>query len=496
MTYGVNIYEEFQRHNQSFQALTSYNPFLGNSEYKLTGGCEPLPVAGVMVAGNFFQTLGVEPALGRLFAPEELVKNGRPAVLLSNSWWRTQFHADPSIVGQSIQLNNKPVTVVGVMPAGFDFGAVFAPGTKMDVFTPAVMDELLSYGNTLAVIGRLRPGVTLDQAQRESDFLFPQMLAAHKDWWDGYSARLSGLKEHVSGTLRRSLEMLWCAVALILLIVCVNISNLLLARAAGRSKEFALRISLGAGRERLVRQLLTESFVLSAAGAALGLGFAYGVTAWLAHQGSVVLPLLSTVRVDAAALAWTVMIAVAVGLLFGIATGLKVSFGNLQQSLKDSGHGAGTGRKQDRLRSTLVVSEVALACILLVGAGLLLRSFLHVLDADLGFRPANAAAIKIDLNDGGNIARRGPMIQEMLRRIGAIPGVQSAGISDMLPMEHNRSWQFQAKAHAAQNNEITAAFANVVSPGYIRTMGIALREGRDLAWQDAAKSFIARGPHQ
>jgi predicted permease len=486
VTYDVNIYEEFQRDNHSFQAVTSYNPFFGSSEYKLTGRGEPTSVAGVMVAGNFFQTLGVEPAMGRFFSPEELVKNGRPAVLLSDAYWRTQFHSDPNIVGQSIELNKRAVTIVGVMPAGFDFGAVFAPGTKIDIFTPAVMDDIRGWGNTLAIVGRLKPGVTVDQAQQEANYLFPQMLAAHKDWWDGFSARISGLKEYVTGKLRRSLEMLWCAVGLILLIVCVNIANLLLARATARGKEFALRISLGASRRRLVRQLLTESLVLSASGAAAGLGLAYGVTFWLAHQGSVILPLLSTVRVDSEALGYTVVLAIAAGLVFGLATGLKAAGGNLQQTLKDTGPGAGTGRRHERLRATLVISEVALACILLVSAGLLLRSFLHVLNADLGFEPSHASAIRIDYNDGNKLERRGPLLEEMLRRIAAVPGVESAGISDMLPLDHNRSWQFSAKGHEA-SKQLTAAFANVASPGYLRTMGIRLLEGRDLSWQDTAK---------
>lgn len=386
VTYTVGAYEEFERHNRSFQEVTAYQPFFGSSEYKLTGRGEPQQFTAVMVAENFFPMLGIKPLLGRLFTPEECRKGGRPAVMLSEFLWRRQFGADPSIIGQSMVLNNRPTTIVGILPASFDFGSVFAPGARLDVFVPAVMDEIRNWGNTLAMLGRLKPGVTLGQAQAEVDVLMPQLYAAHKsEWFWDYPTTMSGLKEYVSGRLRRSLIVLWAAVALILLIVCVNLSNLLLARAAARGKEFALRSALGAGRMRIVRQLLTESLVLASAGAVLGLGIALGVTWYLARQGSIALPLLSTIRVDGAALAWTVLVAGAAAGLFGLAPSLKITGGNLQDALKESGHGVSAGRRHDRLRAVLVVSEVALACMLLVGAGLLLRSFLRVLDVDLGF---------------------------------------------------------------------------------------------------------------
>jgi len=190
---------------------------------------------------------------------------------------------------------------------------------QVDFYVPAYMDFWRTWGNTLAVLGRLKPGVSLEQAQAESDILFPQLRAAHREWWEDYKSTLSGLQDRVSGKLRRSLYVLWCAVGLILLIVCINVSNLFLARAMSRGKEFAMRTALGAGRGRLVRQLLTESLALSGAGAALGLVFAWAITFYLAHQSQMALPLLSTVRVDGAALAWTVLIAISVGAIFGLA---------------------------------------------------------------------------------------------------------------------------------------------------------------------------------
>jgi predicted permease len=235
VTYTVAAYEEFLRHNRSFQDVTAYDPFFGDSDYKLTGRGEPQELAAVPIALSFFPTLGVQPALGRLFTPEECQKGGRPAVLLSYFLWQRQFAADPAIVGRAILLDNLPFTVVGVLPASFDFGSVFSPGLKVDVYVPGIMDMLRNDGNTLALVGRLKPGLTVAQAQAEVDVLMPQIRAAHKDWYDDYSTAMTELKDHVSGKLRRSLVVLWCAVGLILLIVCVNLSNLLLARAAARS---------------------------------------------------------------------------------------------------------------------------------------------------------------------------------------------------------------------------------------------------------------------
>ncbi len=345
VTYTVAAYEEYLRHNRSFQDVTAYDPYFGDTDYKLTGRGEPQQVAGVAVAGSFFPLLGVQPALGRLFTPEECRKGGRAAVLLSYFFWQRQFAADPAIVGQAIMLSDQPVTVVGVLPASFDFGSDFAPGLKMDIYVPTVMDILRKEGNTLALLGRLKPGVSVAQAQAEVDILMPQIRAAHKEWFDDYATAITELKDHVSGKLRRSLVVLWCAVGLILLIVCVNLSNLLLARAAARSKEFALRSALGAVRARIVCQLLTESLVLAGAGATLGLGIAFAVAAYLAREGSLALPLLSTIRIDGAALGWTLLIALAAAILFGLAPSVKISGGNLQDALKDSGHGMSAGRK-------------------------------------------------------------------------------------------------------------------------------------------------------
>jgi predicted permease len=488
-TYSADATEEYRERNKSFEDVTGYFAFTGPDNFKLMGKGVPVPVTGLLVMANFFQALGVQPSLGRLFMPEETLPHSRPAVLLTHAFWKRQFASDSKIVGQAVDFDNTQVTVVGVLPETFDFGAVFSPGTRVDVFTPYVMKDFEDDGNDLALIGRLKPGVTLGEAQAEADVLFPKLDGdlKHPEWHPGYTTSLFILKDYVSGKLRRSLIVLWCAVGLILLIVCVNLSNLLLARAVSRGKEFAMRSALGAGRGRLIRQLLTESLVLAGAGAVLGLGLAYAVVTWLAHQGSIALPLLSSIQIDGTALAWTLLIATVAALFFGISPGLRISGGNLQEVLKDSGHGTSAGRKHDGLRSILVISEVALACVLLVGAGLLLRSLLRVLDVDLGFQADRAAAITVDYDGTADGAKRNAIWQEVVHRVEAIPGVEAAGISDNLPLSRNRSWGISVKGQEYPKDFLQGTFVYIVSPGYLKAIGMRLIDGRDIAWSDGPK---------
>ena len=489
MTYSADATQEFQRLNRSFASVSGYYAFSGPDNLKLGGGAQPTPVTGLNVAGNFFETLGVEPGLGRLFTAEECLHNSRPVVLLSHAFWKRQYRGNQGIVGQVIDLNKTPVTVIGVLPASFDFGSVFSPGFKVDMYGPVIYDDIRDEGNTMALIGRLKPGVSVAHAQAEADLLFPALhfSVKHPEYGGGYTGKLLQLKDYVSGKLRRSLIMLWCAVGMILLIVCVNLSNLLLARGAARSKEFAMRTALGAARGRLVRQLLTESLMLSLAGALFGLGLAFAITAYLAHQGTIALPLLSSVRIDGAALAWTLLVGVAAAVFFGLAPSLRISNSNLQEALKDSGHGSSGGKMHEGLRSMLIVSEIALACVLLVGAGLLLRSFLRILDVDLGFEPSRAASIALDYDDKGDAARRSAIWQEVLRRTQAIPGVEAVGISDNLPMSRNRSWEIKAKGQNYRPGELKDTCVYIVSPGYLKAIGMHLSQGRDISWEDLDK---------
>ncbi|MBS1803932.1 MAG: ABC transporter permease [Acidobacteria bacterium] len=492
-TYTVDVYREFQRNNRSFQSVLAFQTFYNSLQYKLTGVREPRQLDAVEVSDNFFPTLGVTPVLGRNFTAEEVVKGGRPAAILSYYFWKTEFAADPSIIGRSITINTSPsavngsVTIVGVLPATFDFGAVFAPGKKVDLFVPAVMDFWSTWGNTLAVVGRLKQGITVAQAQDEADRLFPSLKSQHKDWYYDYASDLFSLKAHVEGSLQRSLVVLWCAVGLILLIVCVNLSNLQLGRAAARSKEFAMRRALGASRGRIIRQLLTESLVISFAGSVVGLAMAFAILVYLSHQTSIALPLLTTIRLDFTSISWTLVTAIVVGILFGLAPAYRMSRSNIHGAIKENTAGTAGGRGQDRFRSILVISEISLACLLLVGAGLLLRSFLRILDVDLGFNPSHAAAIQTDLPPAANkdeLLHRTATLKAEIDRVGALPGVEAVGIADMLPLDRNREWGLQSVGRYHAKGADTGALVYLVTPGYLRAMGMRLRAGRDFSWSD------------
>jgi predicted permease len=496
-TYPVDVYREFQRNNRSFQDVTAFQTFYNSLQYKLTGVAESRQLDAVEVAGNFFPTLGIAPAMGRNFTDEETLKGGRHAALLTYYFRKTQFGSDPNIVGKSIDINTSPaavnglVTIVGVLPASFDFGAVFAPGKKVDLFVPAAMDFWKTWGNTLAVVGRLKPGVRAAQAQDEADRLFPQLKLQHKDWFYDYASELTTLKDHIAGVLQRSLVVLWSAVGLILLIVSVNLSNLQLSRAAARGKEFAMRRALGASRGRVIRQLLTESLILSLFGAVVGFAIAWAIVYYLAHQNSIALPLLATIHLVAAALSWTLVTAIAVGILFGLAPALRISGTNLQDVIKDNAAGMAAGRNHERFRSILVISELALACLLLVGAGLLLRSFLRVLDVDLGFNPSHAAAMQTDLPPATNkdqLIQRANFLKSEIDRVGALPGVQFVGIADMLPLDRNRQWGLESFGRYHAKGADTGALAYLIPPGYLQAMGMRLVAGRDFTWDDKPES--------
>lgn len=299
---------DLRARNQSFTDLAGYFAFYGVGDVVLTGTGEPERLSAVPVSENFFPVLGVEPQLGRFFTAEECKWHGPKAVVLSQGLWERRFASDPAIVGSALQLDDGPVTVVGVLPASFDFGSVFAAGSHIDLFYPfALSPETNRWGNTMAIVGRLKPGVSVASAQAEVRVLADQITRAHRERND-FEGKLSPLSEHVSGRFRLALLVLACAVAVVMLIVCANLSNLLLARTAARQKEIAIRTALGAGRGRLLRQMLTEGIVLSSGGAALGALLAIVGTRAMAHLEAISIPLLGNVRIDAAALGFTVLI--------------------------------------------------------------------------------------------------------------------------------------------------------------------------------------------
>lgn len=499
-TYSTDAYDEFRAGSRSYQDVTGYFAFSAADNLSLNLGGAPIPATSIDVIQNFFQVLGVQAQMGRVFTPEDARNGAAPVVLLSNAWWKRQFNADPHIVGKAFDMNGQQTTVIGVLPASFDFGAVFAPGTKVDAITPLnLYGPPRDWGNIITLIGRMKPGLTLGQAVDEATRVAPKMCWSNKvpESCGNYKGSVVpvSLKDYIGGKLRRSLIVLWSAVGAILLIACVNLSNLLLARGAARAKEFAMRGALGASRGRIVRQLLTESLVLSGVGAIFGFMLAAVLVEWLAHQGAIALPLLSTLHMDGAALGWTVLISVCSATIFGIVPGLRMAGGNVYESLKDAGPGATASRKHERIRSVLVVSEVALACMLLVGAGLLLRSFMNVLKVDLGFEPDHAAAIKVTYDDSvpndkdGSLRaqKRGVIFQQILNRVGALPGVEAAGFTDYLPLGQNRSWGLPYPKGLKAPQGLDGPLVYVISPGYIRAMGTPIR-GRDFSWSDGSKS--------
>jgi predicted permease len=489
VTTQVGHFSDWRSLNQSFEDLASYFAFFDYGSDIMTGKGEPERLRGVGVSQNFLDLLGVSPMLGRGFVDDECVWNGKPAALLTYSFWQRRFAGDPGVIGQFITLNDKPTTVVGVLPASFDFASVFSPGSHIDLLEPfPICPETDRWGNTLAVVGRLKAGVTIESAQAEFDTITPRLQQAHPER-NSNGARMTSLQEKVSGRFRSAFIVLFCAVACVLLVACSNLSNLLLARSVSRRKEVAVRIALGAARTRLIRQMLTESLQLSASGAALGLVLAVFATRMLAASHAISIPMLQAVHVDAQALAFTIAAAVLTGLLFGVAPALLAARWDVHESLKDSSRGSSEGAHGAWIRGLLVVSEVALACVLLVGAGLLIRSFLRLLEVDPGFSPQQAAAWRIEMSPRyQSLAQRISFFQEVVRKVEAIPGVESVGLTDALPLGRNRSWGVAAKGVVYTDDNFPVAFPRLIGAGYIRTMKIPLRAGREFTSADTAES--------
>lgn len=487
-TTRVANYLEWREMNQSFEDMTAYFAFFDYGTYNLVGAGEPERLVGVGVAQNFLPFLGIQPQMGRNFNEEEAKWNGPKSVILTHGLWVRRFGADPGVLGRSINLNNESFLVVGILPASFDFSSVFSPGAPVDMLTPfPLTPETNRWGNTLAVMGRLKPGVSLNQAQAEFTLLSRQILDNRRDGWR-FGADMKMLQERLTGGFGRGLLLLLAAVGAVLLIACTNLSNLLLARAASRQKEVAVRFALGATRGRVVRQLLTESLLVSFSGALLGLVFAWIAISFLTSLQGVSIPLLATVKLDRYALAFTALIAVGTGLFFGLVPAFQSSRGHTSEALKETGRSS-ESRQTAWIRQTLVVSEVALACILLVGAGLLIRSFGRLLEVDLGFQPEKAAVWRIET--GGRYAddaARNAFFDRLVRTVEAVPGVASAGLTDAIPLSRDRSWGMGAKGVTYPPGQYPLGHPRLIDHRYLKTMAIAFIEGRDFNEQDTAAS--------
>jgi predicted permease len=478
---------DLRERSRTLSAIAGYFAFYGVGDNLLSGRGEPERLSGVPVSENFFDVLGVKPMLGRVFSAQESAWKGPKAVMLAYPIWERRFNRDPQIVGRSIVINDEPHTVVGVLPASFDFATIFAPGSRFDLYFPfPLSQETNRWGNTMAMIGRLKDGGTAAGAQAEVRALAQQITREHpeRNTFEGFVKPLS---DQISGNVRLAAWVLAGAVGMVMLIVCANLSNLLLARTAARQKEVAIRMALGAGRGRLLVQLLTEGLVLSCSGAVLGLILAFGGTRLLTQLDAVSIPLLRDVRTDGTAMAFAVILALVTGIVFGLAPALQASGSVMTSALKDATRGSTEGRSRTWVRNALVVSEVAFACVLLVGAGLLIRSLISVLDVKMGFEPARAATIRVDPDSRYTTsAQRVAYLDEVLRRVTQAPGIESAGITDSLPFGRNRTWGAGAKGITYERGKYPLAFTRVVSEGYPAALGVPVLAGRDLAASDMA----------
>lgn len=478
-TTRVDTFNGWREQNRSFEALAAYFAFFDYGRLTLSGAGEPERLRGVGVSDNFIPVLGIQLLHGRNFTAEECAWEGPGAVILSHGFWKRRFGGDPGVLGRTITLNRKPTTIVGVLPPTFDFASIFSPGNEIELITPfPLTPETARWGNTLFGIGRLRPGATLPQAQAELTVISEGLRKTIPNG-GAFGAAVRPLSEALRGRFRAAFLVLTGAVLCVLAIACVNLSNLLLARLNVRRQEFAVRVALGARRRHLVGQALTESLLLACAGSMVGVPLAMWATRALARLQTFGVPLLQDARVDPTALALTIALTTLAGIACGLLPALSLSRRHRSQALHDATHQRSAGRSAVAARNTLVVAEVALACVLLVGAGLLLRSFSALLQVNLGFQPQHAMAWRVDttrsFKDGTEVES---YFGGALRRVAALPGVEAVGLSDTLPLGRNRTWGAGAVGVQYPKGEYPIAYPRMVDPGYLQAMRIPLLAGR------------------
>ena len=466
--------------------------------FNLAGTANPERVDGAAVSPGLFGLLGVEPMKGRTFASGEDTPGRDQVVMLSYGLWQRRFNADLSIVGKTVTIDAKACTVVGVMPPGFEFPG--NTGTILNIFTapraqlwvplalpPGAWEQRSSH--FLQVIARLKPGVALGQAEAEMDSIEQAIVKEHPHDYIGSDVKFVSLHTQVVGAYRSALLVLFGAVAFVLLICCANVANLFLARAAWRQREVAIRSALGAGRLRLVRQLVTESLMLAAAGGVLGVLLA----SWGVSLLKLILPdnfpSADAIRINGQVLIFTILASVATGLIFGLAPAFQASKAQLTESLKEGERGA-DGFERSRLRSVLVVSEVALALVLLIGTGLMLQSFVRLQDVNPGFVPENVLTMEISLPEVRYPdPQKAAFFAGLLEKVRALPGVKAAGAIGHLPLAGDiESYAMQVEGRQPLPNEYANPDCHVVEPGYFEATKTPLVRGRYFDQRDAAQS--------
>ena len=456
----------------------------------MSGRGEPERVFAPSASANFFAVLGVEPFLGRTFQPGE-DKQGAPRVtVLTYGMWQRRFGGDPNIVGQSLTLNGESYTIVGVLPANFQFALRTADLWQPYQPTDAQATRRFMHGTNL--IGRLKPGVTPAQAQAELSVIAKRIEQEHNQSHAGTSVKLVPLQEQFVGQVRPILLVLLAAVGFVLLIACANVASLLLTRSLSRQKEVAIRAALGANRWRVVRQLLTESILLSLVGGVVGLMIAYwGVDALVATlpEGQLnALPFLKTLRIDSTILAFSFGLSLLTGVVFGLAPAIQSSRPDLNEVLKEGGRTAGGGAKH-RLRSVFVTTEIALAVVLLVGAGLMLKSLLKLLNSNIGFNPQNVLTMTVAVppNKYDDISKQVAFYDRLKERVDALPGVGDSGTVSVLPLQGGNTTRFYVDGDPVPApGQETEANMRIVSESYFQTLGVPLIAGRMFDNRDVA----------
>ncbi|HWA86788.1 MAG TPA: ABC transporter permease [Opitutus sp.] len=489
-TSRADVFNGWREHNQSFASLAAYFAFSDYGRLTLSGAGAPERLRYVGVSDNFLPTLGVQLLHGRNFTAEECRWQGPGAVILSYSFWQRRFGGDPSVVGRVLTLNDKPATIAGILPRSFDFDAIFTPGNEVDVLSPfPLTPETAQWGNTVFGIGRLKPGVSVEQAQAELKVISEQLRATTIRDQGTFGAIVSPLDTALRGRFRSAFLILVGAVACVLAIACVNLSNLLLARLNVRRQEFAIRIALGARRRHLVQQAMSESLLLAFAGCVLGVPLAMWATDALAGLQTFGVPLLQDAAVDPVALAVAIGLTTLAGIACGLLPALHLSLHQRSAGLQHATQQRTAGRASATARNALVVAEVALACMLLVGAGLLFRSFNAVLQVNLGFQPQHAISWRVDPPRAfASVAESNTYYDNLVARVAALPGVESVGLSDCLPLGRNRTWGAGAIGITYPEGKYPIAFPRIVDPHYLQTMQIPLVAGRYFDARDTEQS--------
>lgn len=475
---SVPNFHDWQKQQSVFDQLAASE----NATFNLTGSGDPQRVAAARITANLIPTLEVTPVLGRSFLPEEEKVGGNRVVLMSHGLWQRQFGGDPSLINKTVQLNGEPYTVLGIMPRDFHFPALrelWVPLTLDPVKEPWRADRT---NRNLAVFGRLKPGVTLDQANAEMSIVAQRLQEQHPKSNTGWGIRLRTFYDWiVPEEIRRSIVLLFLAVELLLLVACANVANLLLARSTTRRQEIAIRAAVGARPTRLIRQLLIESLLLATVGGLLGLLFTFWGTRLIASVNAQNIARLSETRIDGAVLGFTLLVTLIIGAIFGLAPAWWASHLNLIEQLKTTGRTGGS-KLTHRLRNSLVVAEVTMAAVLLVGAGLLVRSLVHLQAMPLGFAPENIITMQVSLPGSkyGERTQRVRFFDQLLERLRNVPGVLDAAAAERSPSAGG-NWVMEITVEDSTDKTRSSADAHVVTPHYFRAMGIPLLQGQEFS---------------